>query len=114
MCVCVYIYIYIYIERERDKSELRWHKDTKVVINASATYERSWEFFIYAEIVHIVNIIIKTNLCLKSWGAYPCVVASVLDCGLEVSEFELHSGYDVHFQTHTLKKIYYPHTPAIG
>ena len=37
-------------------------------------------------------------------GSSPCVVANVLDCGFEVSEFELQSRYYVHFWTNTLRK----------
>ena len=37
-----------------------------------------------------------------------CVTAKVLDCGLEVSEFELQSCCYVHFQTNTFGKAMNP------
>ena len=43
------------------------------------------------------------------------VMAKVLDCSLEVSEFELQSGYYVLFQTNTLWTGMNPLTPpAMG
>ena len=41
-------------------------------------------------------------------------MTKVQDCGLEVSEFELQSGYYVHFRTNTFEKIMkHPISPAM-
>ena len=42
-------------------------------------------------------------------------MVQVLDCGLKVSKYELHSSYYVHFQTNTQKKSMNPLIPpAMG
>ena len=38
-------------------------------------------------------------------------MAKVLDCGLEVSEFELQSGYYIHFQINSLGEKHRPPDP---
>ena len=47
------------------------------------------------------------------WGT-PCgVMAKVLDCGLEESEFELQSRYNVHFETNTIGTSMKPLYPKL-
>ena len=42
---------------------------------------------------------------IKSWGKSPHVIgANMLHCDIVVSEFELKSGYYIHFHTNTLGK----------
>ena len=43
------------------------------------------------------------------------VMARMLDCGFEESEFNLQSRYRVHFQTNTLEKpMNFPYPPAMN
>ena len=44
------------------------------------------------------------GLQIMEVGKPPWVVANVLDCGIEVSEFVLQSRYYVHFRTNTFGK----------
>ena len=51
----------------------------------------------------------------KRVGSSRGEMANVMDCGLEVNEFELHSRYYIHFQTKILGKGTNPLIlPALG
>ena len=76
------------------------------------------EQFILPAINSMQNICISIQLFINllvysssvrlnfSRGGSSCgVIANVMDCSLEVSEFEIQSCYYVHFRTNTLEKV---------
>ena len=51
--------------------------------------------------VHLTSayIYIYIYICIYIWESFCGVVANMLECDIVQSEFELQSGYNVHFRT---------------
>ena len=70
-------------------------------INKSAHTKKVWKLILLSSYIRVVNEYFESNTFSSPRG----IMAKELDCGFEVSEFELQSCYYVHFRTNTLGKI---------
>ena len=72
--------------------------ERKVDVSKNSSFFLEWKYFFSNETVYY-----KLKIWLW-WDSSPGAMANVLGCDLEVSEFKLHSHYDVHFGINTEKK----------
>ena len=122
LCVHIYIYIYICCWHEILQqhilcllrvtcawiSEIRWPRFSQMLNSLHCFHPASfWQNFQFSD----------NCLLFSIWKffhySHSFVVANVLDCDTVVSEFELHSCYDIHFRSNTLKKDMKPWFPQL-